>query len=358
MEKFCFMTTILSDDIMYQAILDRDVQFEGQFITAVKTTGIFCRPSCRARKPKRENVTFFKDAREALTYGYRPCKVCKPMQQLDQTPADIQGLLQEIEKAPDQKINDYQLRQRQLDPSRIRRWFKKHHGMTFQAYQRLYRINHAFQQLKKGEKVVDAAYEAGFESLSGFQDAFRKATAENPSKSSYKNSLTISRFTTPLGPMFAVASERGICLLEFTDRRMLETEFRDLKKHFKTNILPGAHPLLQQVQQEVLEYFTGQRMQFSVPLDCPGSAFQRAVWEELQRIPYAATRSYQVQAQHLDKPKAIRAVARANGANRIAIIVPCHRVLGADGQLTGYGGGLWRKRWLLDHEKANAPSAQ
>ena len=166
--------------------------------------------------------------------------------------------------------------------------------------------------------------------------------------------LLLHRFTTPLGPMFVCASERGVCLLEFVDRRMLETEFRDLQRLFNAPILAGENDHTRQAEREIGEYFAGSRLVFNVALDTPGSDFQQSVWRMLQTIPYGQTASYGEQAAKLGKPQAVRAVASANGANRVAIIIPCHRVIGKDGSLTGYGGGLARKQWLLEHERRYA----
>lgn len=161
------------------------------------------------------------------------------------------------------------------------------------------------------------------------------------------------RLETPLGTMFAGVVEQGICLLEFTDRKMLETELKSLAKLLNANIIQGANPHFDILKQQLDEYFEGKRKEFSVPLFTTGTEFQQSVWKELQNIPYGTTRSYRQQAIALKKPEAVRAVANANGMNRIAIIIPCHRVIGNDGNLTGYGGGLWRKKWLLDMEKKN-----
>ena len=162
--------------------------------------------------------------------------------------------------------------------------------------------------------------------------------------------MNLTRFETPLGTMFAGAVNQGICLLEFTDRRMLETEFKLLTKLLNMTIIQGENKHFVLLHQQLDEYFEGKRKEFSIPLVTPGSTFQQSVWKELQNIPYGITRSYKQQALALKKPEAVRAVANANGTNRIAIIIPCHRVIGADGNLTGYGGGLWRKKWLLDLE--------
>jgi AraC family transcriptional regulator of adaptative response/methylated-DNA-[protein]-cysteine methyltransferase len=150
--------------------------------------------------------------------------------------------------------------------------------------------------------------------------------------------------------MFACATRQGVCLLDFSDRRMLETEFVDLRKRLHAVILPGKNAHLDHLQVELHEYFDRQRKIFTVPLHTPGTSFQQSVWNLLQTIPYGATRTYKQQAQTLGKPKAIRAVASANGHNRVSILIPCHRVIGSDGSLVGYGGGLHRKQWLLDLE--------
>ncbi len=163
--------------------------------------------------------------------------------------------------------------------------------------------------------------------------------------------IITSKIETELGIMIAGAVEEGICLLEFSDRRMLPTEYKDLQKHLNTTIKEGENQHIINLKKELSEYFEGKLKQFTVPLITPGTAFQQAVWRELLNIPFGTTRSYLEQAAAFGKPEAIRAVANANGMNRIAIVIPCHRVIGTDGSLTGYGGGLKRKRWLLDHEK-------
>jgi len=156
---------------------------------------------------------------------------------------------------------------------------------------------------------------------------------------------------TPLGEMVAGATDEGVCLLEFSDRRMLPTEYKDLSKLLKTTLEDGQNRHLKTLRKQLKEYFEGKRKEFTMPLITPGTEFQQAVWKELLNIKFGSTRSYQKQAIALNRPDSIRAVANANGMNRISIIIPCHRVIGSDGHLTGYGGGLKRKKWLLDHEK-------
>jgi AraC family transcriptional regulator of adaptative response/methylated-DNA-[protein]-cysteine methyltransferase len=339
---------------MYEALLNKDSQFEGLFFAGVKTTGIFCRSTCPARKPKKENVEFFQTTREAIVHGYRPCKVCRPLEKVGVLPENLQAVMEELQNNPESRITDFSLFKRGIDPTTLRRWFQKHHGITFQAYQRLTRINNAMTHIRNGDKVIEAAYENGYESLSGFQHSFKKAIHHSPLRSKKFHQLTATRISTPLGPMLIVAEAEGICLLEFTDRRMLETELKQLQKIYKTEILPGRTPYFEMVEQQLSEYFEGKRKIFDVPLIAPGTPFQQEVWKHLQTIPYGTTRSYKQQAIAIGNPNAVRAVAKANGYNRLCILIPCHRVIGDDGHPTGYGGGIWRKQWLLEHEAKNA----
>jgi AraC family transcriptional regulator, regulatory protein of adaptative response / methylated-DNA-[protein]-cysteine methyltransferase len=339
------------NETMYNALLNKDSSFEGIFFVGVRTTGIFCRPTCPARKPKKENVDFFSSVKEALQFGYRPCKVCKPLQLNGEAPGWLKNLMKEIEENGTAKFNDSDLRRKNIDPARIRRWFKKHHGITFQSYLRLLRVNKAFGSIKYGEKITESAYNTGYESLSGFTDAFKKAAGFSPSKSKVKKIISVTRILTPLGPMLAGAVDEGICLLEFTDRRMLETQIKRLKKLLNAELIPGQSKHFEELDRQSKEYFEGKRKVFNLPLILDGTIFQQKVWSELLKIPFGKTRSYLEQAAALSNPKAIRAVARANGDNRIAIIVPCHRVIGKNGELVGYGGGMWRKQFLLNLEK-------
>ena len=338
---------------MYKALVDKDVSYEGTFIAAVKTTGIFCRPICTARKPKKENVEFYSTTKEAILKGYRPCKVCNPLEKLGETPNYIKNILKELNDNPSLKFKDWDLTQQGVEPSKIRRWFLKNHGITFQAYQRMYRINSAFKKIQNGEPVTSVAFDTGYESLSGFTDSFKSIFGVSPSNSKDKQIINITRLETPLGTMFACAAEQGICLLEFTDRKMLETELKSLAKQLNANIIQGANKHFDLLRRQLDEYFEGKRKEFTIQLFTPGTEFQQSVWKVLQTIPYGSTYSYKQQAIALKKPDAFRAVANANGMNRISIIIPCHRVIGEDGNLIGYGGGLWRKKWLLDLEKQN-----
>lgn len=342
----------VSFEQMYQASFDKNPEFEGVFWMGVKTTGIFCRPTCTARKPKPENVEFFLNTKDAILKGYRPCKVCKPLENPGETPMEIQNLFNELSADPSLKFKDYDLVKRGLEPATVRRWFLKHHGMTFQAFQRMFKINSAFKKLQQGENVLDVALENGYESLSGFNDSFKNVFGFSPKNSKMEKIVDLKRIETPLGTMIACANAEGICMLEFSDRKALPTELKDISKHFNANIIQGENPHFRTLERELTEYFEGKRLEFTVPLSPVGTDFQKKVWEILRAIPYGTTRSYQQQADILGNPKAVRAVANANGLNKISIIIPCHRVIGTNGTLTGYGGGIWRKQKLLELEKA------
>lgn len=343
----------LTVEIMYKAIVEKDTSFEGVFFTAVKTTGIFCRPSCTARKPKLENVEFLKTSKECILKGYRACKVCNPLKMINQTPIEFQKIIDELSENPTLKFKDYDLKQKGIEPSQIRRWFLKNHGITFQAYQRMFRINSAFKKIQNGKSVTHTAFDTGFESLSGFGDSFKNIFGVSPKNGKQQNIIDLKRIETPLGTMLVCATNQGICLLEFTDRKMLETELKSIAKLLNATIIQGNNKHFDTLEIELQEYFNGKRTAFSVPLQTPGSDFQNKVWVALQRIPYGQTKSYKEQAITIGNPESVRAVANANGMNRISILVPCHRVIGSDGQLTGYGGGLWRKKYLLELEKQN-----
>lgn len=346
--------TLPGEEEMWRAVLERDSEYDGVFFTAVRSTGIFCRPTCPARKPHRENVSFYRTTSEALFAGYRPCKRCRPLEHSGQAPTWVREAISVIEEDPARRWRDRDLRDRGLDPVRLRRWFKAHHGMTFQAYQRARRLARALGQLSMGDEITRTAYRNGFESLSGFNEAIRRLTGSSPGEVRNRRLVHVTRIPTLLGTMVAGATPDAVCLLEFADRPMLETQLERVTRHLNAVLVPGESAATRQAAVELDEYFAGERTSFSVPLDLEGTAFQRRVWDELRSIPFGATRTYSEQARRIGQPQGVRAVARANGDNRIAIIVPCHRVVGSDGSLTGYGGGLWRKRRLLELEQGVA----
>lgn len=340
-------------DEMEAARLRRDPAYDGIFFVCVRTTGIFCRPNCPARSPLAKNVEYFATAAEALFAGYRPCKRCRPMA-IQNQPEWATALIADVEANPAARIKEGDLRGRGVDPATVRRHFLKHYGMTFQAYCRARRLAVAFTSIKSGAMVDDAVLDSGYDSHSGFRDAFLKTFGIAPGRSNGRDCVFVAWVPSPLGPLVAGATEEGICLLEFTDRRMLEAQFQTVRRHFKVPVVPGSHPHLEQLKRELAAYFEGKLQRFTVPLVFPGSPFQRRVWEELLKVPYGETRSYQDLAGAIGSVAAVRAVGRANGMNRIGIIIPCHRIVNKNGELGGYGGGLRRKQYLLDLERANA----
>jgi AraC family transcriptional regulator of adaptative response/methylated-DNA-[protein]-cysteine methyltransferase len=336
---------------MERASAQRDPSYDGVFFVAVKTTGIFCRPSCPARKPRAENVEYVATVSDALFAGYRPCKRCHPLDTGGDLPAWAATLVAEVGADPSNRLTDGELRRRGLEPARVRRFFQRRFGMTFHAFQRANRLGTALSRLREGADVTATGFDVGFESATGFRDAFARTFGVPPVRGREAEHLTVAWVPSPLGPLVAGATGDALCLLEFTDRRALEAQIATLERRFGMPLLPGRHPRLDQLAEELGGYFAGERRTFTVPLAYPGTPFQRRVWEELLRIPYGETRSYEQLAVALGSPGAQRAVGHANGLNRIAIVIPCHRVIGKDGTLGGYGGGLWRKRALLDLEQ-------
>jgi AraC family transcriptional regulator of adaptative response/methylated-DNA-[protein]-cysteine methyltransferase len=335
---------------MLQAFLTRDVSFDGIFVTGVHTTGIFCRPTCPARKPRPENVSFFATAHEALLEGFRPCRRCRPLQTDGAPPEWLGSLLDDLEADPARRWTASDLRDRGLSPERVRRWFKRHHGMTFLAYSRARRLGAALNRVREGDAVARSAYGVGYDSLSGFQEAFRRYFGEPPSALESATVACVDRISTPLGPMLAGATDHALCLLEFVDRRMLPRQVERIRRRLGVVFAPGRNRILDAAAGQLDEYFRGVRANFDLPLAPCGTHFQRAVWDQLGLIPAGETRTYAQVAEAVGRPNAVRAVGSANGANALAIVLPCHRVVGADGRLAGYGGGLWRKRRLLELE--------
>lgn len=340
-----------SETTMYKALVERDSTFEGIFFVGVKTTGIFCRPTCPARKPKAENVEYFPSAQQALFGGYRACQRCHPLERTKKSPELLEKLKTLVEKDPTQKISDYQLRQMGIDPSTARRTFQKHYGMTFHAFQRGRRMGMALHEVRNGESVIGTQLNTGYESASGFWEAFRKVFGKPPSEADHLSCLFAKWLDTPLGAMLAVANEEGLFMLEFVDRRGLENEIKWIRQKTKAPIIPGNNTILEKIEAELIAYFDGKNLEFSVPIVMNGTPFEQSVWNQLLKIPVGKTHSYAQLAEGIENKNAVRAVGRANGKNCMAIIIPCHRVIGADGNLTGYGGGLWRKKWLLEHEQ-------
>ncbi len=292
-------------------------------VSAVRTTGIFCRPSCPA-SPKAENTRSLPGAREALFAGYRPCRRCRPMTDAGD-PEWAATSVEQVEADPATRRQVWQVAVTAGTSTEVLdRWMERTHAMTFAAYLRARRLTPILHAARSRKRRVPA-----------------------------RGRVVTTLIETPLGPMLAGATDDGLCLLEFTDRPMLPTELAALAKA-RGSIVGGSHPHLDRLREELEQYFGGRRVAFSVALDTPGSGFQQVVWSGLRDIPFGATTTYAGLAAAIGRPGAGRAVGRANGSNRVSIVVPCHRVVAAHGGLGGYGGGLDRKQRLLDLEAAAA----
>ena len=335
---------------MEHAYKNSDTSYDGIFYLAVTSTGIFCRPSCSARKPLPKNVEYYASTREAVFAGYRPCKRCRPLEVHGTPPDWVSKLLNMIDADPTTRYNDQFLRSIKIDPARTRRYFLKKYNMTFQAYCRGRRLGISFEKIRQGEDLDDVALGYGYKSHSGFREAFAKTFGISPGKSKSGDCVLAAWIESPMGPLIAAANKDGICLLEFSDRRMLDAQFTTLRKLFKSPIVPGENKHILLLKKELQKYFEGTLKEFTTPLIYPGTDFQNKVWNELLKIPYGKTLSYEELAKKVGVPKGQRAVGHANGLNRIAIVIPCHRVVNKNGNLGGYGGGLWRKQRLLELE--------
>lgn len=272
------------------------------------------------------------------------------MQEAANSDPVVKTLMQALEENPNYRFSERDLVRMRLDPSTVRRSFKRNFGMTFLEIARHRRLGAGFTTLAHGGPVILAQLEAGFESPSAFRTAFAKLLGQSPN-SFVKNALLKADWIeTPLGPMVAVCDPQSLHLLEFIDRKALPNALKRLKSAAKGSLGIGSYMIHDQLREELRQFFSGERGQFTVPLTMHGSEFTKLVWCTLRKIGAGRTESYSAIASKLGKPNAVRAVARANGANQIALLVPCHRVIGADGSLTGYGGGLWRKQRLIELE--------
>ncbi|MDR1221845.1 MAG: methylated-DNA--[protein]-cysteine S-methyltransferase [Tannerella sp.] len=254
-----------------------------------------------------------------------------------------------MENNPSVEINDTDIKKMGLEPEQVNEWISKNYNLTFSVFQQIYRTDSVFQQSQYGgneKNVFDCI------SLGELNGRFKKVIGSD--MDSYKNVICVTRVETELGTMIAGATGKGICLFEFADYKMLEMQLKQLIVLLKAPLVERESVHFDTLREQVERYFKGELREFSVPLDLAGTDFQVQAWLGLLNIPYGATISYAKQAEALGKPSAVRAVANANGKNRISIILPCHRVIGTNGTLTGYGGGIWRKKKLLELENANS----
>ena len=344
----------ISDSDRYDILAARKGEFSDAFFVGVTSTGIFCRIGCPARLPKRENCQFYDTATDALAAGFRACKRCHPASHAGEASATIKKLIVLIEDEPERRWSEDSIKALGIDPSTARRQFKKRFGLTFTQYARARRLGLAAQELAKGDSVINAQINAGYESASGFRTAFAKTFGVAPAKSDAAP-LFIDWLSTPLGPMFAVCDETRLYMLEFTTRKNMDRGFEKLRKVHKRAIIPGRTAITAQIEGELQAYFEGKLTQFKTPLAPTGTEFQNQVWKALQDIPYGESCAYTDLAIAVGNEKAVRAVASSNANNGLALIIPCHRVIAKDGGLGGYAGGLDKKQWLLNHEKSHKP---
>jgi AraC family transcriptional regulator of adaptative response/methylated-DNA-[protein]-cysteine methyltransferase len=337
---------------LHRAVDTRDPSYEGLFLVGVKTTGIFCRPTCPSKPAKRENREFFATPADAGAAGYRPCLRCKPLERAGEHPEWVHRVLAALDAEPARRLTDARLVKLGVVPATARRYFHGRFGMTLHAYARARQLGFALDRLQDGSAVSPVAYDSGFDSESGFRDAFKKLFGTTPGEARGTAPIVATILPSPLGPLLAAATEHGLCMLEYADREKLPRQAADLSRFYGRPVIPGRNPHIERIERELSEYFGGERREFSVPLDLKGTEFQERVWKELLSVPFGETISYEELAARVGNPKAQRAVGMANGRNRVPIVVPCHRVIQKNGMLRGYGGGLWRKQFLLDLETA------
>jgi len=352
-QELPFPTKLPRDDERWAAFAARDASYDGRFFVAVKTTDIYCRPSCPARRPKREHIRFYETAAEAQHAGFRPCKRCKPDQPSlsEQYAGKVAEACRLIETAEEEPSLDALARKVGLSPYHFHRIFKATLGVTPKAYATAHRNKRVREELPRSATVTEAIYGAGFNSNGRFYATSSEVLGMKPSEFRSGGLDAEIRFAigkSSLGLVLVAASDKGVCAIFFGDKT--EDLARDLKKQFPRAKLVGDDPAFEELVVKVIGFVEDPRIGFDLPLDIRGTAFQHRVWDALRRIPVGSTASYAEIAKAIGEPKAVRAVARACATNRIAVAIPCHRVIGSDGSLTGYAGGIERKRALLAKE--------
>lgn len=345
------MFTLPNTETLYAALVARSPQYDGRAYVGVTSTGIFCRLTCPAKKPKLENCRFYETVGECIEAGFRPCKRCYPLAPMVKADPVIAKLLDALNADPTRRWSEADVVGLGLDASTVRRSFKRHFGMTFLEMARQRGLREGFETMSGGGKVIEAQIDAGFESASAFRAVFAKLLGQAPGDFVDNASLRANWIETPLGSMVCVSDKNALHLLEFIDRKALPYELRKLRDSVRDNLGIGCFAPSEQIEQELTAFFAGECADFKTPLMLHGTPFSREVWQNLRQIPAGETRSYKQLAEAIGRPSATRAVARANVANQLALVVPCHRVIGADGDLTGYGGGLWRKQRLIELEQ-------
>jgi AraC family transcriptional regulator of adaptative response/methylated-DNA-[protein]-cysteine methyltransferase len=343
----------------WQAVLDRDPSLDGTFVFAVSSTGIFCRPSCPAKRPRHQNVSFFDDALQAEQAGYRACLRCRP-KAIDGNPqsALVRAMCRYIEQNIEDRLTLSQLaKEFRRSPFHLQRTFKSVLGVSPKAYIDAVRLRQVKQNLQAGHDVTTALYAAGYGSSSRLYE--RTATQLGMTPEKYRRGAvaaviryTIVRYTiagSPLGRMLIAATDKGICAIQFADND--EQLQQGLMREFPFATRRRDDAAMSEWRVNLTRLMEGRETNPSLPLDIRATAFQRRVWEALQRIPRGETRSYSAIAKKIGMPKATRAVARACATNPVAVAIPCHRVVRQDGDPGGYRWGIERKEQLLELEK-------
>jgi AraC family transcriptional regulator of adaptative response/methylated-DNA-[protein]-cysteine methyltransferase len=344
----------MSDSEFWQAVLAHDRQHDTTFVYAVRSTGIYCRPSCPSRRPQREQVQFFARPAQAEQAGFRACRRCHPN---GDAPADpMLAIVEQVchvlaEPGDKPPTLDDLARQFHVSPAHLQRAFKRLVGVSPRQYADEQRLGRFKQQLKDGEQVTQALYESGYGSSSTVYE--QTVTQLGMTPTAYKSGGVDARITyavapCALGHLLVATTERGVCAVRLGDSEAaLEAALRD---EFPAAALQRDDEQLRSTMAVLHDYLRGEQPHLDLPLDIRATAFQRRVWEALRAIPYGSTRSYRDVAEAIGQPKAVRAVARACATNPVALVVPCHRVVGSDGRMSGYRWGVERKRALLEQE--------
>jgi AraC family transcriptional regulator, regulatory protein of adaptative response / methylated-DNA-[protein]-cysteine methyltransferase len=341
-------------DPRWKAVVARDASRDGEFVFAVSSTGVFCRPSCPARRPRRENVKFFSGAEQAERAGYRACLRCRPKSLRGNEPAHLaKAICRFIEHHLDEPITLERLGEEfGQSPFHLQRRFKAVVGITPRAYADSCRLRLLKRNLQSGDSVTRAMYDAGYGSSSRLYERTAAQLGMTPDKYRRGAVAATVRYTcadSPLGRMLIAATERGICAIQFapSDDELIE----GLKREFPFAVRKADQSGLRSLVGSLLRHMRGKELESSLPLDIRATAFQRRVWAYLQSIPFGETRSYSEVAHAIGQPKAARAVARACASNAVAVEIPCHRVVREDGSMGGYRWGMERKKALLEMER-------
>lgn len=343
-----------TSDPRWAAVLTRDPAADGQFFYSVRTTGVYCRPSCASRTARPENVTFHATAAAAEGAGFRPCKRCKPDQAAGQQAARVAGLCRLIEGAEQMPDLKTLAQHAGLSPWHLHRVFKAVTGLTPRAYAAAHRTQRVKAGLHKGARVTEAIHDAGYSSGARFYEQSNAVLGMTPTRYRTGGAGTEIRFAIgqcTLGAILVAASARGICAILMGDDP--DALARDLQDRFPRAELLGGDAGFERWVAQVVGFVEQPGLGLNLPLDIRGTAFQQRVWQALQKIPAGTTASYTEVAQGMGAPKSVRAVASACAANALAVAIPCHRVVRTDGGLSGYRWGVARKRALLDREAKN-----